>query len=81
MATGEDWSRFEVEACVADYLQMLALQLNGQRFNKSERIQALMQHLDGRSKGSVEYKFRNISAVMQELGWPTVAGYKSLENY
>lgn len=81
MATGEDWSRFEVEACVADYLQMLALQLNGQRFNKSERIQALMQHLDGRSKGSVEYKFRNISAVMQELGWPTVTGYKSLENY
>lgn len=81
MATGEDWSRFEVEACVADYLQMLALQLNGQRFNKSARIQALIQRLDGRSKGSVEYKFRNVSAVMQELGWPTVTGYKSLENY
>jgi len=81
MATGEDWSRFEVEAGVADYLQMLALQLNGQRFNKSERIQALMQRLEGRSKGSVEYKFRNISAVMQELGWPTVSGYKALENY
>lgn len=81
MATGEDWLRFEVEACVADYLQMLALQLNGQRFNKSERIQTLMQRLDGRSKGSVEYKFRNVSAVMQELGWPTVSGYKALENY
>jgi len=81
MATGEDWTRFEVEVCVADYLQMLALQLNGQRFNKSERIQALVQRLDGRSRGSVEYKFRNVSAVMETLGWPTVTGYKSLENY
>lgn len=81
MATGEDWSRIEVEACVADYLQMLALQLNGQRFNKSERIQALIDRLDGRSTSSVEYKFRNVSAVMQELGWPTVNGYKALENY
>jgi hypothetical protein len=81
MATGEDWSRLEVEACVADYLQMLALELNGQRFNKSERISALMGRLERRSKASVEYKFRNISAVMQELGWPPVSGYKALENY
>jgi len=80
VATGEDWSRLEVEACVADYLQMLALELNGQQFNKSARIQALMQKLDGRSKASVEYKFRNISAVMQELQWPTVNGYKALEH-
>lgn len=81
MPTGEDWSWFEVEACVADYLQMLTLQLNGQRFNKTERIQSLMKRLDGRSKSSVEYKFRNISAVMRHLSWPTVTGYKALENY
>jgi len=81
VATGEDWSRLEVEACVADYLQMLELELNGQQFNKSARIQALMQKLDGRSKASVEYKFRNVSAVMQELQWPTVSGYKALANY
>ena len=81
MATGEDWSRVEVEACVADYLQMFTLQLNGQQFNKTSRINELMKRLDGRSKASVEYKFRNISAVMEELGWPTVIGYKPLENY
>ncbi|WP_238346154.1 DUF3883 domain-containing protein [Luteimonas saliphila] len=78
---GEDWSRVEVEACVADYLHMLELELNGQQFNKSARVQALMQKLDGRSKASVEYKFRNISALMQALQWPTVRGYKALENY
>src|SRR5690606_10874071 len=60
---------------------MLELELNGQTFNKSERIQALMRKLAGRNKGSVEYKFRNVSAVMQELEWPTVSGYKALANY
>lgn len=81
MATGENWSRLEVEASVADYLQMLTLELNGQRFIKANRIHDLTERLDGRSKASVEYKLRNISAVMDELGWPTVTGYKSLENY
>lgn len=81
MATGEDWSRLEVEACVADYLQMLTLELNGQRFNKTRRVHDLMERLDGRSSSSVEYKFRNISAVVEELGWPSVTGYKRLENY
>lgn len=81
MATGEDWSQAEVEACVADYLQMLTLELNGQQFNKARRVNDLMQRLDGRSRSSAEYKFRNISAVVDELGWPTVTGYKSLKNY
>ncbi|KAA0071259.1 DUF3883 domain-containing protein [Rhodanobacter sp. T12-5] len=60
---------------------MLALELNGQQFNKTKHIHGLMQRLDGRSKSSVEYKFRNVSAVMEELGWPAVTGYKSLPNY
>lgn len=81
MATGENWSRIEVEVCVAEYLQMLTLQLNGQRFIKASRIQDLALRLDGRSKSSIEYKFRNISMVMEELGWPAVTGYKSLANY
>lgn len=81
MATGENWSQIEVEACVAGYLRMLALQLNGQRFTKAQRIRELVTMLDGRSESSVEYKLRNISAVMQELGWPTVNGLKALENY
>ena len=31
MASNPDWSREEVEACVADYLDMLTLELNGQQ--------------------------------------------------
>lgn len=80
MATGDSWSREEVDACVADYLQMLALELTGQRYNKSAHATALMQKLDGRSRGSVEFKHCNISAVLLDLGWPAINGYKRRDN-
>ncbi|MEP9417624.1 DUF3883 domain-containing protein [Gordonia sp. VNQ95] len=81
MARDRDWSRSEVELCVADYLQMLTLQLNGQTFNKKKRAVELAQHLDDRTRASVEFKHCNISAVMTELGYPLVVGYKPLVNY
>ena len=81
MAECVDWSREEVEACVADYLQMLALQLNGQRYNKTEHANALMQRLNGRNRASVEFKHANISAVMIALGYPYIDGYKPRGNY
>ncbi len=81
MATGADWSREEVEACVADYLQMLTLQLNGQRYSKTAHAEALMARLDGRSRGSVEFKHCNISAAMLALGYPYLEGYKPRSNF
>lgn len=81
MATGDDWSRVEVEACVASYLTMLALELNGQRYNKTKYAESLMQKLDGRNRGSVEFKHCNISAVMLALGYPSINGYKPRFNY
>lgn len=80
MAQGEDWSREEVEACVADYFAMLTLELNGQRYNKAEHRRALLHRLDGRSEGSVEFKHCNISAVLQDLGYPSIRGYKRRDN-
>lgn len=81
MARGDDWSRVEVEACVASYLTMLALELNGQRYNKTEHAEALMRKLDGRNRGSVEFKHCNISAVLLALGYPSINGYKPRSNY
>jgi len=81
MAKGEDWSRIEVEACVADYLRMLTLELNGQRYSKTEHAKALLQTLDGRSRPSLEFKHCNISAVMLALGYPYIDGYKPRGNY
>lgn len=81
MAERIDWSREEVEACVADYLRMLTLELNGQRLNKTEHANALMKLLHGRNRASIEFKHANISAIMIALGYPYIDGYKPRGNY
>ncbi len=75
------WSMVEVEAAVADYFQMLRLELAGQKFNKTQHRRALMQKLNNRSDGSVELKHQNISAVLIEMGIPYIDGYKPRFNY
>ncbi|MDO8318106.1 hypothetical protein [Rhodoferax sp.] len=65
-----DWSREEVEAIIADYLNMLALELSGQSFNKTEHRKSLQTKLNGRSDASIEVKHCNISAAMIDLGFP-----------
>lgn len=81
MPTGEEWTRIEVEACVADYLRMLTLELNGQSYNKTAHANALMARLNGRSRGSVEFKHCNISAALIDLGFPYIRGYLPRQNY
>lgn len=77
----DDWSREEVEAIVADYLQMLAMELRGEPFNKAEHNRNLCALLHSRTRGAVEKKHQNISAVMLALGFPYIAGYKPLSRY
>lgn len=76
-----DWSREEVEAIVADYLQMLTLELAGQNFNKTEHRRRLQGKLNGRSDASIEFKHCNISAAMIDLGFPYIRGYQRRSNY
>lgn len=81
MARGEPWSRAEVEATVASYFEMLRLELEGKDYNKSAHRRQLLRILEGRSEGSIERKHQNISAVLIELGFPYIDGYKPLSNY
>src|SRR3954453_3206608 len=76
-----NWSRDEVEATVADYFDMLAHELAGERVNKSEHNERLRSALPGRSKGSVEFKHANISAVLTVHGYPYIDGYKPRSNF
>jgi hypothetical protein len=76
-----DWSREEVEAIVADYLQMLALELAGQSYNKTEHRRQLQSKLSNRSDSSIEFKHCNISAAMIDLGFPYITGYQRRSNY
>jgi hypothetical protein len=76
---GSDWTDREIDLIVADYFDMLRLELAGQSFVKAQRNAAL-QGLTGRSRGSIEFKHQNISAVLLRLGMPCIEGYKSMAN-
>ena len=76
-----EWTRGEDELVVADYLTMLAQELAGQSFSKAQHNAALQRLLPGRARGSIEFKHANISAVLLELGYPYVDGYKRRSNY
>ena len=77
---GTPWTTDEIEIIVEDYLDMLRMEMKGRFFNKSERNRILQERLS-RSKGSIEYKHQNISAVMAMLGLPFIWGYKPALNY
>jgi hypothetical protein len=76
-----DWSRDEVEATVGDYFAMLRDELAGLRVNKAEHNERLRRLLRNRSKGSVEFKYANISAVLTLHGYPYIDGYKPRFNF
>jgi hypothetical protein len=80
MIPGTDWSRNEVEAAVSDYFDMLAKELRSEPFNKAEHNRRLQRLLGGRTRGAIEKKHQNISAVLIELGYPYIDGYKPLKN-
>ena len=76
-----DWTEAENRAIVDDYLAMLALECAGKSYNKTEHRNALIESMGGtRSRGSIERKHQNISAVMLQLGLPYIKGYKPLPN-
>ncbi len=79
--SSDDWSRVEVEAITADYLDMLSLELAGVPYNKAAHRRSLLARLDGRSEASIEFKHANISAALLGAGFPYIQGYKPRSNY
>lgn len=72
---GENWTQEEVTLIVHDYFEMLELELKNIPFSKTEHRNKLMSAIN-RSKGSVEFKHQNISAILHELAFPYIKGYK-----
>ncbi len=79
--TPSPWTREEVYLIVHDYLEMWRLELCGQPYRKVDHWRALLPKLQNRTKGSIEFKHGNISAVMERLGLPFIEGYKPAYNY
>lgn len=78
--SGRNWTDGENDLIVADYFDILNKELAGERVSKTQHNEEL-QRLTRRSHGSIEYKHRNISAILQKLGLPWILGYKPLANY
>lgn len=78
--SGQDWSDQEIDLILADYFDMLARDLRGEPYVKAQR-NAELQRLTGRSRGSIEFKHQNISAVLLKLNEPWINGYKPMANY
>lgn len=79
--TGSPWTAAEVQTVVAVYFQMLRMQELGQRPNKAEHNRRLQELLPARNRQSIEYKHRNISAVLNLYGAQGLTGYKPLPNF
>ena len=75
-----DWTLNEVEAIVADYFAMLEAELLGHFYSKAEHNRRL-QELTRRSRGSIEFKHQNISAVLINFRQPFIPGYLPRQNY
>ncbi|GEO82945.1 DUF3883 domain-containing protein [Pararhodospirillum oryzae] len=77
----DPWTDEENDLIVADYFAMLADDSAGRAYGKAEHRRALLGFLNDRSEGSVEFKRRNISAVLKGLGEAWIPGYKPAFNF
>ena len=76
-----DWSIPEIEAAVDAYLKMFELERTGQKFSKAHENRVLRASaLPTRTKGSVEFRMQNISAVLMRMHREFVKGYKPARN-
>lgn len=69
------WKDDETRALVSAYLSMLEREARGMAYSKIAHNRQV-QALTGRSKGSIEFKFCNISHILAAAGLPYIVGYK-----
>ncbi|MGG5889812.1 DUF3883 domain-containing protein [Falsiroseomonas sp. HC035] len=76
---GSTWTASQVNHCVAAYTDMLQHELAGQSYVKATYNEQV-RLATGRSKGAVELKFANVSAVLDEMGLRWLKGYLPREH-
>jgi hypothetical protein len=74
-----DWTDEQNDAIVADYFAMLADDIAGKPYVKTEHNRRLQAKI-GRGRGAIEYKHQNVSAVLKGLGEDWIPGYKPAFN-
>lgn len=79
-AKGTDWTADQVAIVVANYFLMLERERAGDKINKADLYRRLSPEV-GRSEKSIEWKLRNVSAVLEELGIAWIPGLLPAHNY
>jgi len=77
---GTDWDATEVRDVVNAYFMYRTLDIRGQQFVKMDVYRKLSAET-GRTAKSIERKFQNISAVLDELGIEWIRGLAPLRNF
>jgi hypothetical protein len=76
-----EWTDEELRSAVRAYLDMLSAQDGGVSYSKAQiRRQLRNGPLQARSVPSIEYRMRNITAVLEAHGRSTVKGYLAAKN-
>jgi hypothetical protein len=75
-----NWTDEELDLIVSDYFLMLNDEVIGLPFNKAAHNRLLRNKID-RSASSIEFKHRNISAVLEKLGLRNIKGYFPAQNF
>lgn len=70
------WSNEEINLLVADYFDLLQLDLLGRDYSNAERDSVLRKQLNNRSDACVQLGRRRLSAALVKLGLPYIDGYK-----
>jgi len=78
--SNNDWTTSQNDETVAEYFRILADQVAGRKVVKTERQGQLGKRI-GRTEKAVSAKFRNVSAILDELGEAWVSGYMPWQNY
>jgi hypothetical protein len=78
--TRKIWTDEDVYSLLTVYDAFLKHQFANEAYTKAATVRALAE-LQGRSKGSIECKMMNVSAVLSDGGGDYVTGYKPLRNY
>jgi hypothetical protein len=60
---------------------MLAVETSGVSYSKADHRKRLGPLLAGRTEKAIDYKWCNISAILDEAGLPWIPGFKPLGNY
>lgn len=76
-----NWTEQELRTTVRAYLRMLEMERNSTPFSKADVRRKLRKGaLKARSEPSIEFRMRNISAVLAEHGRPIIKGYLPAAN-